>query len=138
MAGPIIYVDRSKIADGQLAELKRRIYELATFVEENEPRVLAYEVYFDEAANLMTVIHVHPDSASLASHFAIAGSAFGHFGDLLRMRSIDVYGRPDDEVIRLIRAKAADLGGGSVTVHEHHSGFLQVPPSHQAEGTEYG
>jgi hypothetical protein len=41
------------------------------------------------------------------------------FKELVRMRSIDVLGRPDDEVPRLIQAKAADLGDGSVTVHEH-------------------
>lgn len=129
MPGPIIYVDRSEVAPGRLVELKRRIDELATFVQRNEPRLLAYEVYFDEPGDLMTVIHVHPDSASLASHFAIAGSMFGGFKELLQMRSIDVFGQPDDEVLRLIHTKAADLGGGSVTVHKNDSGFLRLPAS---------
>jgi len=127
MPGPIVYVDRSEVAPGRLEELKRAIDDLAAFIERNEPSMLAYEVYFDEREHLMSVIHVHPDSASLAAHFAIAGSAFGGFRDMVRMKSIDIFGRPDDEVLRAIHAKAADLGGGAVAVHEHRSGFLRMP-----------
>ena len=76
MSGPIVYVDRSEITPGRIADLERDISDLATFIERNEPRMLGYEVYFDAARSSMAVIHVHPDSASLASHFAIAGSAF--------------------------------------------------------------
>lgn len=129
MSGAIVYIDRSEVLPGRLAELKLRIDDLADFVERNEPQLIAYDAYFDEPGGLMTVIHVHPDSASLANHFAIAGSAFGGFRELLRMRSIDIFGHPDDDVLRLVEAKAADLGGGSVRVHEHGSGFVRTPAS---------
>ena len=129
MPGPIVYVDRSEVVPGRRVELEQRIHGLATFVERNEPRIVAYAVYFDEPGNRMTVIHVHHDSASLASHFEIAGPAFGEFRELVRMSSIDIYGRPQAEVLRSIRAKAADLGGGSVTVYEHQAGFLRIPAS---------
>jgi len=126
MSTPIVYMDRSKVAPDRMDEVKRQITDLAAFVERNEPRMVAYLVYLDEAEHGMTVLHVHPDSASLATHFDVAGPAFAPFGDVLKLRAIDLFGRPDDGVLERVHAKAALLGDGAATVHEHHAGFLRT------------
>jgi hypothetical protein len=126
MSEPIVYMDRSEVAVGRLQELEQRITELAELVERTEPRLLAYAVFFDAARRLMTVIHVHSDSASLTSHFEIAGPAFERFTGLVELKAIEVYGHPDDHVLERIRSKAALLGKGSVTVHDQHAGFLRA------------
>jgi hypothetical protein len=64
---PLVYVDMSEVREGALGQLRDAIRALAGFVEENEPRLGSYSVYFSEDGRQMTVIHVHTDSASLAA-----------------------------------------------------------------------
>jgi hypothetical protein len=42
---------------------------LARFVQANEPQLLAYRVYLnDDRTRMSVVLHINPDSASLARH----------------------------------------------------------------------
>jgi len=125
MSEPIIYIDRSEVRDGKLDELKRAMRELAALVEANEPRLGAYRVYFTEDGTQMTVIHMHADSASLELHMKVAGPAFPRFVDLVRLLTIDVYGRPSADLMQAIRDKAALLGSATVTLHELGAGFAR-------------
>jgi len=83
MSQPLVYVDTSAVREGALGRLKDAIGQLADFVEENEPRLVSYNVYFTEDGTQMTVVHVHADSASLDHHMEVAGPRFGSFADLL-------------------------------------------------------
>jgi hypothetical protein len=126
----ILYIDRSTIRVGAREEVSRRVPDLVDFISEREPRLIAYDFYLDPEGTHMTVVAVHPDSDSLRLHMEVGRSAFLAFADLIDLYSVDVYGRPSDEVIALLEAKAAMLGdGGRVVVHERHAGFLraQVP-----------
>jgi hypothetical protein len=125
VAGPIVYVDRSEIVEGKLDEVTRRLGELAELVEAGEPRIIAYAAYIDPDRRSLSVIHVHPDAESLATHFRVAGPAFGPFAELVRLRTIDVFGDPSDEVVDQLREKARLLGGASVAVHPHATGFTR-------------
>ena len=64
----ILVIDSSRVREGKLEELKAAIDELVQFVETNEARPLAYNVYLDEDGATMTVTQVHPDSASMERH----------------------------------------------------------------------
>ena len=123
MSQPIVYVDTSEVRAGRLDELKAAMAELARFVEPNEPRLLAYHVYFTDDGARMTVLHVNPDLASLQLHMDVAGPLFEPIGEFITMLSIDVYGEPDDAIVARLRQKAEMLGGGSVRVHDLHAGF---------------
>jgi quinol monooxygenase YgiN len=122
MSQPLVYVDTSDVREGRLEELKDAIAELADFVDANEPQILAYSVYLSEDGSEMTVIHVHADAASLEYHMDLAGPAFGKFADLVRLKSIRIYGEPGEQALNKLRDKARLLGG-SVTVHDAHAGF---------------
>jgi hypothetical protein len=125
----IVYIDRSDIR-GDVQALKSGIRALVGFVEANEPRLLAYGFYVDEAARQMTVVAVHPDAASLVFHIEIGGAEFRKLAHLITLRSIDVYGRLDGKALGLLGQKAAALGGaGSVTVHESSDGFSRLRAS---------
>jgi hypothetical protein len=126
MPQPIVYVDTSEVLPGCLDELKVAMRELADFVAANEPQLLAYNVYFSDDATQMTVMHLNPDSASLDFHMTVAGPKFPPIGKYIRMLAIDVYGRPDDQLVARLREKAALLGSGTVRVHELHAGFARV------------
>jgi hypothetical protein len=129
MPGPIVYVDRSEIVEGRLDELATRIGELAELVEAQEPRIISYAAYLDEDRRGISVIHVHADAVSLATHFRVAGPAFRNFVDLVRLQSIDVYGDPTDDTVEQLREKARLLGGARVTVHPQEAGFLRFDSS---------
>src|SRR6266545_4508517 len=105
MSDPIVFVDSSEIREGKLAELKTAIKDLVEFVESNEPRPIAYNVYLDERGTRMTVVQVHPDSASMEFHMQVAAPAFAKLVQLIRLSTMDVYGKPSDAVLEALRRK---------------------------------
>jgi hypothetical protein len=54
MSDLILYVDTSEVREGALEELKPAIKELVDFVEANEPRLIAYNVYLSDDGTTMT------------------------------------------------------------------------------------
>ena len=125
-SGPIIYVDHSEVREGKLQLLKPAMRELAEFVRTNEPRIISYNVYFDDDGKHMTVVHLHHDSDSLEFHMKKAGPEFPRFADFVNLDSIDIYGQVPEVLLDQLRRKAKMLGGGTVAVHEHHAGFSRV------------
>jgi hypothetical protein len=123
----IVYVDTSDVREGALEELKMGMSELVDFVEANEPRLIAYNVYFSDDGNRMTVVHVHPDTASLEYHMEVAGPVFRHFVDLVTLSSIHIYGEPSEKLLRQAHEKAGLLGRGEVIVDALHAGFTRFP-----------
>jgi quinol monooxygenase YgiN len=125
---PLISVDRSIVRAGKLEELMRAIDRLVEFVDEREPRPIAYQMYLDEDGTKMTVVQVHPDSASMEFHMQVAARAFEPFQDLLQLSKIDVYGKPSQDLLQLLRRKAQLLGNAVIEVHEPQAGFIRLAP----------
>jgi quinol monooxygenase YgiN len=125
MAEPLIVLDTSKIREGKREELERGIAELAAFVAANESDPISYQVFFDEGSGVMTVLQVHPDSASMERHMELAGPVFATFADLVVLRTIDIYGSPSEKVVEQLRRKAELLGTATVTVHDRQAGFAR-------------
>lgn len=133
MSEPIVYIDRSRIRPGKLAEVKRKVMELVGFIDERERQLLFYGFYIDDETSRMTVIAVHPDAASVETHMDVGGEAFRDFADLIDMEGIEVYGEPSERMLELLKSKARDLGEqGSVSVGTLHAGFTRLPSQHQA------
>ena len=126
MATPLVIIDTSDVRAERLDEAKAAFAELAAFVEAREPRAAAYHVYFSDDGARVTVLQVHPDSASAEHHMEVAAALFAGFADLLTLRTIDVYGRPGQGLLDRLRAKAKLLGDASLAVHEPHTGFMRL------------
>ncbi|MFB6154314.1 MAG: putative quinol monooxygenase [Haloferacaceae archaeon] len=126
MTDRIVYVDSSAVRAGKEDELRTAMADLVAFVEANEPEILSYDVYFSDDGARMTVIHEHADPASLAFHMVVAGPEFPPIGEFIDLETIDVYGRPGEELVERLREKAATLGSGRVTVHDHYRGVAGV------------
>jgi hypothetical protein len=129
MANVILYIDVSDVREGALEELKRAMGRLVDFVEANEPRLIAYNVYFSDDGARMTVVSVHPDSASLEHHMEVAGPLFRQFVELVDLSSIHIYGEPSTNVVELAREKARLLGNSTVVGEPAHAGFTRVAES---------
>ena len=84
-----------------------------------------YNVYFDAGEARMTVMQLHPDSASLELHMELAAERFRGFGALLELETMDVFGAPSEKLLMLLRRKAQLLGGVGVGVHAYHAGFTR-------------
>jgi hypothetical protein len=125
MGEPLIVVDTSEIREGKRDELLSGIGELAAFVETNEADPISYQVFFGDDGHLMTVLQIHPDSASMERHMELAGPIFAKFADLVMLRTVDIYGSPSEKVVELLRRKAELLGTATVTVHDRQAGFAR-------------
>jgi hypothetical protein len=121
----IAYLDTSEVRAGKLEELKAAMAELAAFVEQNEPRIISYCVYFSEDGSIMSVLHFHPDVASLEFHMKVVGPKFPPVAPLIKLRTIEIFGRPTEDLVAQLRAKAQLLGAGSVIVRDLHAGFAR-------------
>ena len=75
-----MYVDHSDIREGSLDELKAGVQRLVDFIDAHEPQLITYGFYIDEEAAKMTVVAVHPDSASLELHMDIGSAEFRKLG----------------------------------------------------------
>jgi hypothetical protein len=127
MSEPIVYIDHSDIHEGALDELKAGVRRLVDLIDAQEPRLLAYGFYIDDAALRMTVVAVHPDSASLELHIDIGGEEFRKLAHLLTLTAIECYGRPSERALEQLRAKAAMLGdGGTVISIGRFAGFTHL------------
>ncbi len=125
MSQPIVYVDTSTIREGKLAELEMAMKDLAAFVEANVPQLISYGFFLDGERTQMTVVAVHPDSASLEFHMDVGAAEFRKFADLIDLARIEVYGRVSDAVLERIHQKAQMLGRGTVAVHDFYAGFAR-------------
>jgi quinol monooxygenase YgiN len=125
MSDLIVSIDSSDIREGKLAELKTAIHALVEFVESNEPRPIAYNVYINDQETHMTVMQVHPDSASMEFHMQVAGPAFRKFVELIRLSTMDIYGTPSDNLMEMLRQKVQMLGNATVSLHKPHVGFTR-------------
>ncbi|MFW6103044.1 MAG: hypothetical protein ACOC7M_01975 [Chloroflexota bacterium] len=123
---PVVYVDRSEIVEGKIGDLKSAISDLSQFVSAMEPRIVSYAAYFSADEKRMTVIHVHPDSASLETHMDVAGSQFPKFADYVRLLGIEVYGQIGDSLLAKLQEKVRLLGEGSVSVADPRAGFVRT------------
>jgi quinol monooxygenase YgiN len=121
----IVVVDTSEIREGKLEELKSMLNELVEFVDANEATPLAYSIYLDELGARMTVVQIHPDSASMERHMDVAGPVFRKFTELVRLSRVDFYGTPSEAVLQQMRQKAELLGDAPVVVNELHAGFTR-------------
>jgi quinol monooxygenase YgiN len=129
MSRLVIAIDTSEVRPGKLEEVERAVDDLAKWVESNEPRPIAYHVYLDRERGRMTVLQIHPDSASMENHLEMAGPAFRPFVDLIDLTSMEVFGTPSDELLARLQEKVGLLGHAAIVVHELQAGFSRFGSS---------
>ena len=124
---PIVYIDHSDIRKGSLEELKAGVQRLVDFIEAREPQLITYGFYIDQEAAKMTVVAVHPDSASLELHMEVGAAEFRKLAHLLTLTGIECYGRPSERALEQLRHKASTLGdGGTVVSIGRFAGFTHL------------
>jgi hypothetical protein len=64
---PFIFIGTHRLKEGKLEAFKKSCVELAEFVESNEPRVIAFNVYGSEDGAEVSIVKAHPDAESSAA-----------------------------------------------------------------------
>jgi hypothetical protein len=105
MSGPLIYVGTYPIKPGYQEEAPRRLAELVDFVETNEPRVIAFNAYLDRDGNTLSIVQVHPDSASMEFHMEVNAKHFATAFDWLDTPMSGQYFGPVSDALAAERAK---------------------------------
>jgi quinol monooxygenase YgiN len=125
VAEPLIFIGTYTIKEGKLEEFKQYCGELCKLLEENEPRLIHFGLYFDEDGTEVSVVQVHPDADSMEFHMQVASEHFASAFEFLdTTKSVQVYGTPSDALVGQI--KQASEPGVSVIVKSELAGFNRL------------
>ena len=126
MTGPFIIAFTYTIKPGKLDEARKRIAELVDFVETNEPRMIAFHCFLDDAGTKVTIVQVHPDSASMEFHMEVNAKHFATAFDFLD-KNIDErrYGQVSESLAAEF-AKWDEPGEEKVHMPVHEAGFTRT------------
>ena len=127
-SGLIVYIDRSDVSEDRKQDLKAGIRRLVDVIPSLEPQLISYAFHLDDEAAVMTVVAVHPDSASLELHLEIGRTEFHKLADMITLRQIEVYGSVSDKARAMLQEKATMLGGTDVTVMNASRGSIVRRP----------
>ncbi|MGH2392782.1 MAG: hypothetical protein ACRDGH_04695 [Candidatus Limnocylindria bacterium] len=131
MAQPVIYVATLRIKEGKFEEYQRFYAENLKLIEENEPRMNAFHAFANEGGTEVTIIQVHPDTASMDDHMQVLAEKMGVLADdltrvyqFLEPVSIQVYGNPGDRAMEMDKP-LVDAGVHYTFKPRHVGGFTR-------------
>jgi hypothetical protein len=126
LPSPFIFIATNRLKPGRLDLERDRVPGLVEFIEANEPRVIAFNEYVNEAEDEVTVVQVHPDAESMEAHLAIVGERAqeAYAQTLDATVRIQVFGRPTQAILDTLRQQASS--GVEISVNgEHLGGFIR-------------
>ena len=126
MSGAFVYVGTARIKPGKLEEARKNLAELVDFVETNEPRMIAFHLFLDEEGSTLTIVHVHPDSASMEFHLQVAAKHFATAFDFLESNVSEQYFGPISDGLAAELAKWDDPAVAVTRVPVHEGGFTRT------------
>jgi hypothetical protein len=123
---PFIFIATNRLKPGRLDQERERVPKLAEFIEANEPRLIAFNEYVNEAGDEVTVVQIHPDAESMEAHLAIVGERAreAYAQTLDATVRIQVFGQPTQAILDTLRQQASS--GVEISVNgDHLGGFIR-------------
>ena len=106
MSQPFIFISTFRLKQGKLEAFQERCQGLIEFVESNEPRIIAFNLYASTDGAEVSNVQVHPDADSLVSHMQLLreriSGAGGEEGSIDVTTSSQIYGVPNPAVLEMI------------------------------------
>ena len=124
MSGPFIYVGTWTIKPGQVEVARKAMAEHAAYIEQNEPRLIAFHIYFADDGSKAGVVQLHPDAESMDTHMKLIAShltSMEFIGEILLEQA---FGTPTDSFSELLRGYA-DAGIPVTVLGQHEGGFTR-------------
>ena len=124
MSGPFIVLSRSRIKPGMAAAYAEWSADMFADVEEQEPRLLAFNQWESEDHTSSVVIQVHPDAESFEYHLKLFGERVRETFGYVEVDAVDLYGPPSPFVEQFVNH---GIAGVPVTLHPRHTfGFTRL------------
>jgi len=125
MSTPFVYVGTWTIKPGKLEEARKYFAEHADLVETNEPRLIAFHLFLDEAGNKGSVVQVHPDADSMEFHMQlIAEHLSGAFDVVDAIVSEQYFGAMTESLAETL-AQWESPGVVTTKMPVHEAGFTR-------------
>ena len=131
MTTPFIFIGTHKIKPGKRGAFQAYF---ATFcsevVEPQEPRLHSFYGYTAPDSDEVTIVQVHPDADSMATHMKVGVEHFAKaYAEYLEPDStLQIFGNLTEDLAQAIAAAAPTDGDeNSVTVREPFTGFDRLP-----------
>ena len=129
---PFIFIATHKIKPGKREAFKAYFAAFCSeIVEPQEPRLHSFYGYSSPDSDVVTIVQVHPDADSMATHMKVGMEHFGEaYAEYLELEStLQIYGSLTEDLIQTISAAAQTEGNDeSVTIREPFTGFDRLPP----------
>ena len=125
MGQPFVYVGTWTIKPGKLEEARKWLAEHADFIETNEPRMIAFHVYFDDEGGKATVVQIHPDSASMEFHMKVISEHLSGAFDYIDTILSEQYYGPMSESLSETLSKWETPGVTVTKMSVYEAGFTR-------------
>ena len=126
MSQPFAYVGTWTVKLGKVEEAKKFLSEHAAFIEANEPRMIAFHVYFNEEGNTASVVQVHPDSASMETHMQVIAEHMSDAFDVIDTILSEQYYGPMSESLSETLAQWETPGVKVTKMPVYEAGFTRT------------
>lgn len=127
MSGPFILMSKVRVKPGKAAAYAAWCTDMFADVEEQEPRLLAFNQWASEDHSSSVVIQVHPDAESFEYHLKLFGERVKETFEHTELEAIEIYGAPTPFVEQFV---SHGIEGVSVTIHPlHQCGFTRLAAS---------
>ena len=125
MTGPFIFIGTYRIKDDRLEYYKKICVELVDLIEVNEPRMIAFNIFINEAESRTAVHQVHPDAASMEFHMKVVAEHMANAFDYLETQSVQVFGEVSEELLDAVR-QYTEPGVPIYVLPLHAEGFVRT------------
>lgn len=124
MTGPFIVISRTRAKPGKAATYAAWCEEFVPKVEEDEPRLLAFNIYESEDHASSVVVQVHPDAESMEYHLKLFAEKVAEIHDLVDVEVVELYGPPSPALTEWV---THGIEGLPVTQHPvRRAGFTRL------------
>jgi hypothetical protein len=125
MGEAFVYVGTWTIKRDKFEEARKWLAEHVEFVETNEPRLIAFHVFFDEAGSTASVVQLHPDAESMAFHMRVISEHLGDAFDYIDEIVSEQYFGPMPESLAETLAAYETPGSAVTNMPQHEAGFTR-------------
>jgi quinol monooxygenase YgiN len=124
MSTEFIYTGTYRVREGRFEDARKKLAEHTEFIEANEPRLIAFHFFTDEAAETVSCVQVHRDPESMEFHLKLSAEHINsalndYLGETV---STYVYGGAGAPIVDTIRQYDPD----TTVVTEHLAGFTRT------------
>jgi hypothetical protein len=127
MAGPIIFISRNRILEGQRAAFTSAFTQAVSLIGSTKPRTALFAAYLDDAGSELRIVHVFPDAAAMAHHFEGSEQRAQSASGSIAPAGFEVYGEAPPGAVDQLRREAALAGTGLSIFGDALGGFLRPP-----------